>query len=120
MKLVRIAKGHWDVLAVADPPEGGSLLDDLPRSARRFLNICLGVYMPLEGPAAHLCRPVGDGLFELRPPGSVAGPGVLFFQGEGQRIVCTRAHRDLRSAHRSRERYFEACAAGGLQVFDDG
>jgi hypothetical protein len=117
LKLVRIAKGRWDVLAVSDLQEGGSLLDDLPRSAQRFLNICLGVYMPLEGPAAHLCRPVGDGLFELRPPGPAAGPGVLFFQGDGQRIVCTQAG-DLRLAHRSRELYFEACAAGGLQVVD--
>lgn len=124
MKLVRLAKGRWEVLAVLDRQGRCPVLDFLDelngdlRSARELLNRSLRVYMPLEGPptaSAHLCKPLGDDLFELRQPKGPK-PRVLFFQDGGHRIVCTNAFSKLETTPRSeielarglREQYFAA------------
>jgi hypothetical protein len=57
MKLVRIAKGRWEVLAVVDHRGRCQVLDFLDqlrsgfRAAQEFLNLFLRVYLPLEGAA---------------------------------------------------------------------
>lgn len=122
MKLLRLAKGRWEVLAVLDRQGRCPVLDFLDelngdlRSARDLLNRSLRLYMPLEGPptaSPHLCKPLGNGLFELRRE---AKPRVLFFQDGGHRIVCTNAFSKLETTPRSeveharglREQYFAA------------
>lgn len=122
MKLLRIAKGRWDVLAPVDPEGRCPLLDFLAhpgegqRPARDLLKLFLHVYLPLEGPpegALHACKPVGEGLFELRRrPGAPALRLSLF--DDGDRIVCTRAEEP--SSRSSRQRYFEAKSARGLDI----
>jgi Phage derived protein Gp49-like (DUF891) len=125
MKLVRLAKGRWEVLAVLDRRGRCPVLDFLDelngdlRPARELLNRSLRLYMPLEGPptaSTHLCKPLGDGLFELRRQPKGPKPGVLFFQDGGHRIVCTNAFSNLETTPRSeielarglREQYFAA------------
>jgi hypothetical protein len=87
--------------------------------AREFLNLSLRVYLPLEGPptaSANLCKPLGDGLFELRRHPKGPKPRVLFFHDGGHRIVCTNAFSKLETTPRSeielarglREQYFAA------------
>jgi hypothetical protein len=132
MKLVRIAKGRWEVLAEVDSQGRCQVLDLLERpgeglrAARDFLNLFLRVYLPLEGPpggCVRPCKPLGDGIFELcRRPGEPALRVSLF--DDGERIVCTNAfakskngnQAEVRSARSSRERYFEARSARGLQI----
>lgn len=123
MKLLRLAKGRWEVLAVMDRRGRCPVLDFLDdlngnlRPAREFLNLSLRVYLPLEGPpatSANLCKPLGDGLFELRRQPKGPKPRVLFFQDGGHRIVCTNAFSKLETTPRSeielarglREKYF--------------
>lgn len=135
MRLRRIAQGRWEVLAVVDGRGRCQVLDFLDelngdlRSARDLLNRSLRLYMPLEGPptaSAHLCRPLGDGLFELRRQPEGPKPRVLFFQ-DGQRIVCAHAFSkpettprpEVEHARGLREQYFAAKVRQGLQVEEE-
>ncbi len=134
MKLVRLAKGRWEVLAVLDRRGRCPVLDFLDelngdlRPARELLNISLRVYLPLEGPpttSANLCKPLGDGLFELRRQPKGPKPRVLFFSDGGHRIVCTNAFSKLETTPRSeieiarglREQYL--AARPGIEVVDE-
>jgi hypothetical protein len=132
MKLVRIAKGRWEVLTVVDSEGHCQVLDllDRPgeglRAARDFLNVFLRVYLPLEGPPGGClrpCKPLGEGLCELRRrPGESALRVSLF--DDGDRIVCTSAFArgkegdkaEIQSARSLRERYFEGRSAWGLHI----
>ncbi|HEX4962473.1 MAG TPA: hypothetical protein VF173_16680 [Thermoanaerobaculia bacterium] len=114
MNLVRIAKGRWEVLAVVDA--GGSCpVLDLLGPKQLFLSRFLRVYLPLEGPpAASLprCRPLTEGVFELRRRPGEPEPAVLFFADEGRRIVCA-------STLSSRPRYFAAKSASRLRILEE-
>jgi hypothetical protein len=120
MRLLRIAKGRWEVLAEVDPGGRCPVLDllDQPGSVREtqvFLSRFLRVYLPLEGPPASSlprCKPIADGIFELRRQPGEQEPAVLFFADEGQRIVCA-------STLSSRPRYFEAKSACSLQISEE-
>ena len=124
MKLVRIAKARWEVTAVVDPEGRCPVLDLLDRS--RLLGICLRVYMPLEGPptsSAHLCRPLGDGIFELGGPRGT-GTKIFFFDDEGSRIVCAAApeaasdSRLLPALRASKLEYHRLKRSQGLQLLE--
>jgi len=136
MKLVRIAKGRWEVLAVVDHRGRCQVLDFVDQlgagchAARQFLTLLLRVYLPLEGPpksSAHLCKPLGDGVFELRRQPRGPKPRVLFFYDEDHRIVCTNAFSKLEVTPRSgielarglREKYFETKLRRELQVVEE-
>lgn len=120
MRLLRLANGRWEVLAVLDGRGRCPVLDFLDglngdlRPARELLNVSLRVYMPLEGPPAagtSLCKPLEDGLFELRRQQDGPKPRVLFFQDGAQRIVCTHAFSrsetsELKRARKLRDQYF--------------
>ncbi len=120
MKLLRLAQGRWEVLAILDRQGRCPVLDFLDelngdlRPARELLNISLRVYLPLEGPptvGANLCKSLGDGLFELRRQPKGPKPRVLFFQDGGHRIVCTNAFSKLETsevehARGLRQQYF--------------
>jgi putative component of toxin-antitoxin plasmid stabilization module len=131
MKLVRIVRAQWDVLAVADPRgrcQVLEFLDSLNRGnpAARFLAVLLRVYLPLEGPpkGADHCKPLGDGLFELRHQPKGPKPRVLFFYDDRCRIVCTSAfwksektpRSELEASRRIREEYLRAKSDGSLDV----
>ncbi|HEV7784049.1 MAG TPA: hypothetical protein VGQ28_01865 [Thermoanaerobaculia bacterium] len=120
MNLVRIAKGRWEVLAEVESGGNCPVLDLLSkfgvlREPQVFLNRFLRVYLPLEGPPVSSlprCRPLADGIFELRSwPGGQESV-VLFFADEDQRIVCA-------STLGSKPRYFAAKSARGLQISEE-
>jgi len=120
MKLLRIARGRWEVLAPVDTEGRCPVLDLLAQpgagspETRTFLSRFLRVYLPLEGlPASSLscCKPLAEGVFELRLH-SKQEPVVLFFPDGGQRIVCT-------SALSSRELYFEAKSTRSLHILEE-
>jgi phage-related protein len=125
MKLVRIARERWDVLAVVTPRDRCQVLDFLggpeasQRVARRHLLFFLRFILPETGPPrdnADLCKSLGEGIFELRRQPKGPKLRVLFFYDDGRRIVCTnafvKAERTPRSeielARDLRKRYFEA------------
>jgi hypothetical protein len=120
MKLVRIAKGRWEVLAVVDSGGSCPVLDLLdPSGSRRepqvFLSRFLRVYLPLEGPPVSSlprCRSLADGVFELRSRPGSHEPSVLFFADKDHRIVCA-------STLSSKPRYFAAKTAHGLQISEE-
>jgi hypothetical protein len=119
MRLVRIAKGRWEILAPIEP--GGEFQGIDSRAARDFLSICLRVYLPLEGPPPsnlpHF-QPFGDGIFELRHQGQ--GLGVLFRDDESRRIVYASAKAEIQTALLSKERYFQAKSGQGLEILEAG
>lgn len=136
MKLVRIAKGRWDVVAVVDGHGRCPVLDLLDgagpgrNAARDSMSPFLRLYMPLEGPPKfnpQLCRSLGNGIFELRRPPQGAKPEVLFFSDEDlRRIVCTSALLEAKTAHSEevlsarglRERYLETKSRSEIQVVE--
>lgn len=100
MRLVRIGRGAWEVLAVVDQRGGCQVLDFLAQldsnydAARRAMLLFLRFRLPEEGPPVNnvqLCKPLGDGLFELRRQPKGKKLRVVFFYDEGYRIVCTNA-----------------------------
>src|SRR5215203_5731431 len=136
MKLLRLAKGRWEILAVVDRQGRCQVLDFLDelradaRPARRFLDLTLRVYLPLEGPpaaGAQLCKPLGDGLFELRRQPKGPKPRVLFFSDDDHRIICTNAFSQHETTPRSeidlarglREQYLETKLRRELQVIEE-
>jgi hypothetical protein len=125
MKLVRIAREQWDVLAVVAPRDRCQVLDFLggpetsQRVARRHLLFFIRFVLPLTGPPrdnADLCKSLGEGIFELRRQPKGPKLRVLFFYDDGRRIICTnafvKAERTPRSeielARDLRKRYFDA------------
>jgi phage-related protein len=100
MKLVRIAREQWDVLAVMDHRGDCQVLDFLEglapnyEAAKRAMLILLEEVIPRNGPPRHniqLSRPLGRGLFELRRQPKGRKLRVVFFYDSGFRIVCTSA-----------------------------
>ncbi len=136
MKLLRIAKGRWEVVAVVDGQGRCPVLDLLdgtgPCEGLRRVSMAqlLRLYLPLEGPPKcnlQLCRSLGDGIFELRRPPQGARPEVLFFDDEDlRRIVCTSAFPEAKVAPSEevllarglREWYLETRSRSELQFID--
>lgn len=139
MKLLRLKRAKWDVLAVLeDDGETCALLEFLlsPRegqqATRRGLYSFLRETVPEYGPQEDnldLCarmRPYEDGLFEFRKQPS-KGPKVrvLFFRDE-RRIICVDGflktdetpQRKLTEAAEIRRRYFEAQRKKQIEIVD--
>ncbi len=136
MKLVRIARGRWEVVAVVDGQGRCPVLDHLRETgpgggaARGCMSPFLRLYLPMEGPPKcnlQLCRSLGDGVFELRRPPRGATPEILFFDDEGlRRIVCTSAFAGAKVAPSEevllakglREWYLETKARSEIQFLE--
>lgn len=132
MKLVTIARGRWEVVAVVDGQGRCPVLDLLEGTgtARGSMSPFLRLYLPLEGPPKcnlQLCRSLGDGVFELRRPPRGVTPEVLFFDDEDlRRIVCTSAFPEAKVAPSEevllakglREWYLETKARSELQIME--
>ena len=135
MKLVRIARAKWEVLAVVDARGHCQVLDFLAGlapnlgAAQRFLFRFLRTRLPLEGPPignVDLCKSLGDGIFEFRRQPKGPKLRILFFYDDGCRIVCTNAfakaertpRAEIELARDLRTRYFEAKFRRGLVVED--
>jgi phage-related protein len=136
MKLVRIAKGRWEVLAVVDHRGRCQVLDFLDQlgatyeAAKTAMLGLLQDRLPRSGPPkenSDLCKPLGSGLFELRKQPKGRKLRVIFFYDDGFRIVCTNAftkaektpQEELASARLRREQYLEAKFRRELQILEE-
>jgi phage-related protein len=130
MRLVRIAREQWDVLAVVDDRGRCQVLDFLMGSgqsaAQRFMLMFLRLRLPAEGPShsAALCKSLGSGMFELRRQPKGPKLRVLFFYDDGYRIVCTNAFckaertpkGEVKLARDLRRQYFSAKLLRRLRI----
>jgi hypothetical protein len=130
MKLVRIAREQWDVLAVLDEREECQVLELLMASgqdaARRSMLQLLRSRLPAEGPPRNveLCKSLGEGIFELRRQPKGPKLRVLFFYDDGCRIVCTNAflkaertpRMEVRLARHLKRQYFRAKLLRRLRI----
>ena len=134
MKLVRLAKRRWDVLAILDARERCEVLEFLmdPEAsygvaAQSMLRL-LFEGVPSSGPprAEPLGKSLGSGLFELRKQPKGKKLRVVWFYGGGAVIVCavafTKGERTprtkLEQALLLRERYLLAKAADEIEIVD--
>ena len=100
MKLVRIARDQWDVLAVVDHRGHCQVLEFLEalapnyQAARRMMFHLLKVILPENGPpvqSSAVSKPLGRGIFELRRQPKGRKLRVVYFYDSGFRIICTSA-----------------------------
>jgi len=100
MRLVRIARDRWDVLAVVDNRGHCQVLEFLLalapnyQAAKRAMLYLLQVILPGSGPPAHnseISKPLGGGIFELRRQPKGRKLRVVYFYDSNFRIVCTSA-----------------------------
>jgi len=138
MRLVRVGRAVWDVVAITDG-KGGSVLtelDDIDPSYyhAETMRVLIEQYVPRNGPPVHnplRCRPLGDDIFEFKA-GPETGPKlrVLWFYDAGdpierRRIVCTHSFlkktkktppAEKARAVRLRGEYLEAKGLGALEA----
>jgi phage-related protein len=133
VRLIRVGWGAWEVLAIVDRRGRCQVLDFLGQLgagyaiARRVMLLFLQFRLPQDGPPMNnvqLCKPLGDGLFELRRQPKGQKLRVVFFYDEGRRIVCTNAfckaettpQTELSLARVQRKRYLMAKLARELSI----
>lgn len=134
MRLVRIGRRRWDVLAVMDHRGQCQVLDFLAslegssRAVAEAMSRLLRRTIPANGPprAEPLCKPLGDGLFELRKQPKGKKLRVVWFYGGEAVIVCavafSKAERTPRErieeARRLREQYRLARSRNQIEILD--
>jgi hypothetical protein len=134
MKLVRIGKLRWDVLAILDARERCEVLDFLMepeesyRAAAQAMLRMLFDALPGGGPprAEPLGKSLGNGLFELRKQPRGKKLRVVWFYGGGTVVICavafTKAERTPRAklaqALLLRERYQQARADQEIKIVE--
>lgn len=99
MKLLRLAKDRWAVLAVMDHRGHCQVLEFLSalapnyQAARDSMFVLLKDVLPQSGPPRHhaISKSLGGGIFELRRQPKGRKLRVLYFYDSGFRIVCTSA-----------------------------
>lgn len=136
MQLVRVARMHWDVLAVLDGRGRCRVLDYIAglganyAAARRALIRVLRIELPQNGPPTHnaqLCKSLGGGIFEIRRQPKGQKLRVLFFYDDGCRIVCTNAfskaettpQAEVELARELRDRYLVAKFRRKLEILKE-
>lgn len=136
MKLVRIARVHWEVLAVLDHRGHCQVLDFLNAlapnyyAARKSMFILLKDVLPMSGPPMHneISKSLGGGIFELRRQPKGRKLRVVYFYDSGFRIVCTSAFTkaettpriEIESARFLARRYREARFRNELVILERG
>jgi phage-related protein len=134
MKLVRIARKRWEVLVVLNAREDCEVLEFLInpgesyRVAAQSMLRLLFEGIPTSGPpkGEPLCKPLGDGLYELRKQPKGEKLRVVWFYGGGAVIVCatafTKAERTPRAKITQslllRQRYREARFDQKIEIVD--
>ncbi|HEV2854185.1 MAG TPA: type II toxin-antitoxin system RelE/ParE family toxin [Thermoanaerobaculia bacterium] len=134
MKLVRIAREEWDVLAVLDSREKCQVLDFLAdlsgpeKVAAAGMLWLLEELVPRNGPPHSdiLCKSLGEGVFEFRKQPKGKKLRVLWFYGGAAVIVCTAAFKKaertprvpLDQARFLCKQYWVARSRGELEILD--
>jgi phage-related protein len=135
MKLVRIAREEWDVLAVLDSREKCQVLDFLedlngPESAaaRSMMSLLLEKVPSLGPPRKEpACKFLGEGVYEFRRQQKGKKLRVLWFYGGAAVIVCTAAFKKaertprvpLDQARFLCKQYWVARSRGELEILDE-
>lgn len=136
MRLLRIARKRWEVLAICDHRGGCPVLDFLEgltgayQAAVEQMLVLLGQLIPENGPpkGEPLCKSLGDGLYELRKQPKGKKLRVVWFYGGGPVIICaaafTKAERTPRAeiirARALQREYWEARKHGQLKIVNRG
>lgn len=133
MKLVRLARKRWEVLAICDSRGEcpvTEFLDGLKGTsyqlaAEQMVRLLL-FQVPVSGPprAEPISKPLGDGLFEFRKQPKGKKLRVVWFYGGGAVVVCavafTKAERtprtEIERARAHQKRYLEARRDGTLEI----
>lgn len=134
MKLVRIARREWDVLAVLDSREKCQVLDFLadlhgPESrAAKSMIALLSETVPQSGPPTRepLCKSLGEGVYEFRRQPKGKKLRVLWFYGGAAVIVCTAAFKKAERTPRVQldqarflcKQYWIARSRGEFEILD--
>ena len=136
MRLVRLARDRWEVLAVLDGRDRCQVLEFLRHlppgyaAAQRWMLQFLRLQLPVAGPPKHnadLCKSLGGGIFELRRQPKGQKLRTLFFYDDLCRIVLTNAflkaettpRTELALARGLKKRYFAAKLRSGIQVLEE-
>jgi phage-related protein len=134
MKLLRIARNQWDVLAICDQRSECQVLrflEDLEglegKAARSMLSL-LRKTVPNLGPpkGEPLCKSLGDGVYEFRKQPKGKKLRVLWFYGGTAVIVCTSAFRkaertpqiQIERARFLRKQYWIARSRSEIEIVD--
>lgn len=134
MKLLRIARHHWDVLAICDQRGDSQVLCFLEQlrglegmAAESMLQI-LKQAVPRFGPprGEPHCKALGDGVYELRKQPKGKKLRVLWFYGGTAVIVCTAAFKKAEKTPRIqldwarflRKQYWVARSRGEIEIVD--
>ncbi len=134
MRLLRLARETWDVLAVLDSRDRCLVIDflaelDAPyRAAKEGMLAVLHKVIPRFGPphAEPLCKPLGLGLFELRKQPKGKKLRVVWFYGVGRCIVCRTAFSKAETTPRTEidrsrwqlKRFAEANRRGDIEIIE--
>ena len=134
MKLVRIARGEWDVLALLDSRDRCQVLEFLEELdgsanvAAEGMMWILKKTVPRHGPprSASLCKSLGEGVFEFRRQPKGKKLRVLWFYGGAAVIVCTPAFKKAEKTPRTQldqarflcKQYWIARSRGELEILD--
>jgi|SRR6185295_7384973 len=134
MKLLRIARRNWDVLAVCDRRGDCQVLSFLEElrgpeevaaeSMLWLLQEAVPIYGPPKGEP--LCKSLGAGVYELRKQPKGKKLRVLWFYGGTAVIVCTAAFKkaertprvQLDQARFLRKQYWIARSRGEIDIVD--
>ena len=134
MKLLRIARRQWEVLAVCDQRGGCQVLSFLSeltglegKAAKNMLTMLRG-RVPQFGPqmGEPLCKSLGDGIYEFRRQPKGKKLRVLWFYGGTAVIVCTAAFKKAERTPRIQldqarflcKQYWMARSSGQLEIID--
>ena len=134
MKLLRLAKDHWEVLAWCDGRGQCLVLEFLAdltgtyEAAARSMLILLRQIVPKYGPpkSEPQCKSLGKGVYEFRKQPKGKKLRVIWFYGEGSVIICTAAFKkaertpqvEIDRARLLQEVYRLARARGAVEVVD--
>jgi hypothetical protein len=130
MRLVRIGRAVWDVLAILDESANSAWGEleaaDPSDSGAERMRITLETEVPLNGPPRMnktKCRALGDGIYEFKEP----GVRVLWFYDAGRTVVCSHVspkvakkkfQPEIAKAKRLRDAYLVSKLAGTLKVLN--
>lgn len=134
MKLLRIARRQWDVLAICDGRgecQVVRFLEELQgpeKVAAESMLMILKETVPRSGPpkGEPLCKPLGEGIYEFRRQPKGKKLRVLWFYGGTAVIICTAAFRkaertprvQLDQARFLRKQYWLARSRGEIEITD--
>lgn len=134
MKLLRLGKGRWEILALCDGRGRCQVLDFLAdldgpyEAAAKSMLVLLLETVPRYGPpkSEPRCKPLGGGLYEFRKQPKGKKLRVVWFYGGSSVIVCTAAFKKAERTPRTeidrsrmlQERYRLARAQGMVEISD--